>query len=159
MMFHVEFYAISLDCLHWSFTLFPMKMNFSFGLMVWIVRNLCIMLETWDIHPELIHHVSWETTVKFDSKYTWALSSPFFSNQDLHFRQSFWKCLDFLQNGQLLPFDTFFWICKESSLFFNDPLPLSCFFINFFSSSLISLVAYIMNWVTSLILKPHFFLN
>ena len=94
-MSSVEFYAISLDCLQCSFTLFPMKMNFSFGLMVWIVRNLCIMLETWVIHPELIHHVSWETTVKFDSKHTWALSSPFFSNQDLHFRQSFWKCLNF----------------------------------------------------------------
>ena len=49
---------------------FPINMKFSFEFMVWIEKNLCIILESWVIAVESSHQVLEGTSVRFDSKYT-----------------------------------------------------------------------------------------
>ena len=99
----------SIETLTW----FPINMKFSFGFMVWIERNLCIVLETWVVAVESSHQVLEGTLVRFDSKHTETKPLirhlPFFSNHWLRFRQSFWWYPNFLQKWHLSLPISFLW--------------------------------------------------
>ena len=64
-----------------AFIRFPMNKKFSFGFMVRIIRNHCIVLDTRVVvAPESSHQVLLRTSIKFDSKHIKILYLPFFSN-------------------------------------------------------------------------------